>query len=319
MPDNFVQDPYNTQNYNRYSYVLNNPLLYVDYSGEMAEGVGETLLWLGAVIISSAATSWNWISKQAGDAGKWIGKQATSAWNWIGKQSKSVGDAIARPFRETGRWIRNLFGGGGGGSAPIETPIWMNVPMSLGSPSSALTPIFGTSGGEVNTNFINSISNSQEFSGIQDWTLYNIKIPEQDFSGFWGGANYYWTGGIMDGYRYHRDGTVAGLAPSMGIVPTPTIGSLGTYAQMAKLTKGFKGAFQAHHLTEARHLKALALSTKNAPSVILSRADHAAMTSGLQRLLPYGQTYTKTQIISAYKQAYKDYPEWLALATKYLK
>tara|TARA_R110000868_G_scaffold96080_2_gene264276 strand:- start:2700 stop:9167 length:6468 start_codon:yes stop_codon:yes gene_type:complete len=34
MPDNFVQDPYNTQNYNRYGYVLNNPLLYTDASGE---------------------------------------------------------------------------------------------------------------------------------------------------------------------------------------------------------------------------------------------------------------------------------------------
>ena len=34
QPDNFVQDPYNTQNYNRYGYVLNNPLKYTDPSGE---------------------------------------------------------------------------------------------------------------------------------------------------------------------------------------------------------------------------------------------------------------------------------------------
>ena len=33
-PDNFVQDPYNTQNFNRYGYVLNNPLKYTDPSGE---------------------------------------------------------------------------------------------------------------------------------------------------------------------------------------------------------------------------------------------------------------------------------------------
>lgn len=32
--DNFVQDPINTQSYNRYSYVLNNPLKYTDPSGE---------------------------------------------------------------------------------------------------------------------------------------------------------------------------------------------------------------------------------------------------------------------------------------------
>lgn len=33
-PDNFVQDPYNSQNFNRYGYTTNNPLLYVDKNGE---------------------------------------------------------------------------------------------------------------------------------------------------------------------------------------------------------------------------------------------------------------------------------------------
>lgn len=37
-PDNFIQNPFNTQNYNRYGYVLNNPLMYTDPSGEMSEG-----------------------------------------------------------------------------------------------------------------------------------------------------------------------------------------------------------------------------------------------------------------------------------------
>ena len=34
MPDNYVQDPFNTQNFNRYAYVLNNPLMYTDETGE---------------------------------------------------------------------------------------------------------------------------------------------------------------------------------------------------------------------------------------------------------------------------------------------
>ncbi len=34
QPDNFVQDPSNTQNYNRYGYCWNNPLKYTDPSGE---------------------------------------------------------------------------------------------------------------------------------------------------------------------------------------------------------------------------------------------------------------------------------------------
>lgn len=38
-PDNFIQDPYNTQNFDRYSYVYNNPLIYTDPSGEIAETI----------------------------------------------------------------------------------------------------------------------------------------------------------------------------------------------------------------------------------------------------------------------------------------
>ena len=33
-PDPYVQSPFNTQNFNRYSYCLNNPLAYTDPSGE---------------------------------------------------------------------------------------------------------------------------------------------------------------------------------------------------------------------------------------------------------------------------------------------
>jgi|GEM_PF-199445 len=41
-PDNFVQDLYNTQNYNRYGYAMNNPLMFTDASGEF--------FWLPIVI-----------------------------------------------------------------------------------------------------------------------------------------------------------------------------------------------------------------------------------------------------------------------------
>jgi hypothetical protein len=45
-PDNYVQDPFNTQNYNRYGYVWNNPLLFVDPSGEFG--------FVAAILIGAA-------------------------------------------------------------------------------------------------------------------------------------------------------------------------------------------------------------------------------------------------------------------------
>ena len=54
MPDNFIQQPENTQNYNRYSYVLNNPLMYTDPSGEYFTFVGAVVL--GAIIAATSYT-----------------------------------------------------------------------------------------------------------------------------------------------------------------------------------------------------------------------------------------------------------------------
>ncbi|WP_340199531.1 FG-GAP-like repeat-containing protein [Ascidiimonas sp. W6] len=50
-PDNYVQDPYNTQSFNRYGYVWNNPLSYNDPSGEFLLGA----ILVGAIIGGTAA------------------------------------------------------------------------------------------------------------------------------------------------------------------------------------------------------------------------------------------------------------------------
>jgi len=95
-PDNFIQDPYNTQNYNRYGYVLNNPLMYTDPSGELIAGGAETglLAALGGpwgAAIGLLAPSAYLLLKDA-QIGRWlnnaIGKPIENAVNdvldWIG-------------------------------------------------------------------------------------------------------------------------------------------------------------------------------------------------------------------------------------------
>ncbi|MFC5282636.1 RHS repeat-associated core domain-containing protein [Pedobacter alpinus] len=57
QPDNYIQFPYNSQNYNRYAYVLNNPLTHTDPSGEIIP----VLVFVGAAIIGGGTNVWsNW-------------------------------------------------------------------------------------------------------------------------------------------------------------------------------------------------------------------------------------------------------------------
>ncbi|MDQ1858423.1 RHS repeat-associated core domain-containing protein [Chryseobacterium sp. WLY505] len=54
-PDNLVQDPFNTQSYNRFGYVYNNPLLYVDIDGNEAITLGTAIIIGIAVAITTKA------------------------------------------------------------------------------------------------------------------------------------------------------------------------------------------------------------------------------------------------------------------------
>ena len=77
-PDPYVQAPYNSQNYNRYSYCLNNPLKYTDPSGKLFK---QLFSFLGVIMSPMQGLS-NWLS----GGSFWKGVQSSySDWHDFGK------------------------------------------------------------------------------------------------------------------------------------------------------------------------------------------------------------------------------------------
>ena len=79
QPDNYIQDPFNTQSFNRYGYCLNNPLVYNDITGEwfgiddLIAAVVGGVINLAVNAIQGNVTSW-------GSALGYFGVGAVSGW-----------------------------------------------------------------------------------------------------------------------------------------------------------------------------------------------------------------------------------------------
>jgi RHS repeat-associated protein len=56
-PDNYVQEPYSSQSFNRYSYCMNNPLKYVDPDGENPIVIGAIIGAIAGAYIGGVATN----------------------------------------------------------------------------------------------------------------------------------------------------------------------------------------------------------------------------------------------------------------------
>ena len=92
QPDNNLQEPYNTQNYNRYGYVLNNPLKYTDPTGKFtwSDFVAGVAIVVGVgLLIASAGVLSPW---SAGLIGSGVAHFGATASNYFSAGSETRGN-----------------------------------------------------------------------------------------------------------------------------------------------------------------------------------------------------------------------------------
>lgn len=155
-PDNFVQDPFNTQNYNRYAYVLNNPLMYTDPSGELVEPLTGFLVIAGFSLLKTAWDHWRGDIKDA-QIGRWLGRNFKSAVNDVNKffgggkrpdkitimnlGSQSLVDPAMGKYGHSSLPISTSMGGGPG-SAFSSNQSWLS-PLQTALDVVGLVPVVG--------------------------------------------------------------------------------------------------------------------------------------------------------------------------------
>ena len=112
MPDNYIQDPFNTQNFNRYGYCLNNPLMYVDQNGEE---IITAIVVIGAIVGAyfggaQANGSYNPLEWNYSRLSSWLGIVGGAV---VGGVSAGVGSAVGGTIAGGTTIVSSMVGGVG--------------------------------------------------------------------------------------------------------------------------------------------------------------------------------------------------------------
>jgi RHS repeat-associated protein len=236
QPDNYVQDPSNTQNYNRYGYVLNNPLKYTDPSGEFkinwndivagvaiavgtvlsATGVGTAV---GAVLIGAGVAhfgaayaeysktgDWNAASNNAGIS---FSASVTTDWGYDDSKNHIPGVIQTEPVvsPKTSDSVLGITGAlpiGAGTTFAEGTLSWIALDTSIPDPTDAAWPKwvgYGIAGGVAaaylySGDYIDKMS--REIEGIKSRTMGPPSIVYELVATKDGAYKNYNTGGLIN-------------------------------------------------------------------------------------------------------------------------
>jgi hypothetical protein len=89
-------------------------------------------------------------------------------------------------------------------------------------------------------------------------------------------------------------------------------GDVGTYSKLKSSEIGTGN--EIHHIVEKRFANILGVNKSQMPSVVLDPATHNVYTQQWRQLLPYGKSYTVSQIFNAAQKIYASSPELLKWA-----
>ena len=150
-PDNYVQDPSNPQNYNRYAYALNNPLKYTDPSGEFWN------LVIGGLIGGTI----NWLAH--GAEFSWEGLEYFGVGVLAGALSAGVGSGISSALAPGGSFLSGFIG-----TNTISTTGIVSGAISGAASGITSGLIMGTGNSVIKgENFSKSFNNGLEQAAIQ--------------------------------------------------------------------------------------------------------------------------------------------------------
>ncbi|MFC4686125.1 RHS repeat-associated core domain-containing protein [Epilithonimonas pallida] len=198
--DNLVQDPYNTQSYDRYSYVFNNPLLYVDLDGN--EGITVAAVAIAAAIAAAVSVAVKIVMNAIQGVPIWYGLgKANLMGTVMGIISFGIGSAASTAFGVGFSWGSAAFQAGMHGISGAMMSVLENGSINSGFLSGAISSLVA-SGVEALGSTAGAINKAGKYTDLASRNPTLIKALMITAGGLSGGISATIVGGkFMEGFR----------------------------------------------------------------------------------------------------------------------